>query len=118
MYNIDDLHAEALDAVEKVWFVQSMQTVERTDPTISFRLSIRPDLFVHVLLGELTGSLYFALIERGQRIFGIDRHAGEWHVHPYDAPHQHVPLREGLEPKPLLSFLSRVEDLLMEHDLL
>jgi hypothetical protein len=118
MYTIDDLYGEALEAVDRVWFVQSMKTVERTDVTISFRLSIRPDLFVHVMLGDLTGSLYFALIERGQRIFGIDRRAGEWHAHPYDAPHQHAPFPEGLEPKPLLSFLSRVEDILIEHDLL
>jgi hypothetical protein len=118
MYTINDLNAEAEEAVNRVWFVQSMKVVDRTDPTISIRLIIRRDLFVHVLLGELTGSLYFALIEQGQRIFGIDRHSGEWHIHPYDAPHQHVPFPEGLEPKPLLSFLSRVEDLLIQHDLL
>jgi hypothetical protein len=118
MYTIDDLYAEALEAVHRVWFVQSVKSVDRTDSTISIRLIIGPDLFVHVLLGELTGSLYFALIERGQRIFGIDRHSGEWHMHPYDIPHQHVTFPEGLEPKPLLSFLSRVEDLLIQNDLL
>jgi hypothetical protein len=118
MYTIDDLYAEAQEAGERVWFVQSMQSVDRTDQTISLRLNIRTDLFVHVLLGELTGSLYFALIEQGQRIFGIDRHSGEWHMHPYEAPFQHVPFPDGLEPKPLLSFLSRVEDFLIQHDLL
>jgi len=118
VYTLDDFHAEALEAAEKVWFVRSIQAVDRTDLTVSLRLSIRQDLFVHVLLGQLTGSLYFALIERGQRIFGIDRHAGEWHMHPYDAPHEHVPFPDGLEPKPLLSFLSKVEDLLIQHDLL
>jgi len=117
MYTIDDLYAEALEAVDRVWFVQSVQSVDRTDLTISMRLIIGPDLFVHVMLGELTGALYFALIERGQRIFGIDRHSGVWHIHPYHAPQQHVPFLEGLEPKPLLSFLSKVEDLLIQNDL-
>jgi hypothetical protein len=59
-----------------------------------------------------------ALIESGQRIFGIDWEGGEWHLHPCDAPDKHQPLPEGLEPRPLLKFLARVEDLLLEHDLL
>ena len=118
MSSIAGLYAEAQEAVDRVWFIQSMQSLDRTDRTISLRLSIRPGLFVHVFLGELTGSLFFALIERNQRIFGIDRESGEWHAHPYDAPYQHVSLPEGLEPKPLLSFLARVEDLVVQHDLL
>ncbi|HBZ57454.1 MAG TPA: hypothetical protein DEO88_18790 [Syntrophobacteraceae bacterium] len=118
MYSISDLYAEVQEAVERVWFVQSMQSVDRTDCTVSLRLSIRHDLFVHVFLGEPTNSLYFALIERAQRIFGVDRESGEWRLHPYDAPHQHVPFPEGLQPKPLLRFLSMFEDLLILHDLL
>ena len=118
MFSVSDLLAEAQQAVDRVWFVQSIQVVDRTDCTISLRLEIRHNLFVHVFLGELTSSLYFALIEGAQRIFGIDRESGEWHLHPYEAPHQHIPLPEGLEPKPLLRFLSRVEDLLSQHELL
>jgi hypothetical protein len=62
--------------------------------------------------------MYFALVEGGLRIFGVDLHAGAWHSHPYDAPNRHVPLQEGLEPKPLLKFLARVEELLLQHELL
>ena len=118
MHRINELIAAAQDATEHVWFVQSMKYLERTDFTISLRLYIQQDLFVQVFLGELTGSMYFAPIEKGQRIFGIDLETREWHLHPYDAPHQHVPFPEGLEPKPLLRFLARVEDLLIQHDLL
>ncbi|RJQ51565.1 MAG: hypothetical protein C4530_19815 [Desulfobacteraceae bacterium] len=118
MYRIDDLCAEAQEAVDRIWFIQAMGLVERTDSTVSIRLSIQPDLFVQVFLGELTGSLYFALIGRGQRIFGADLDSEGWHLHPYDAPHQHIPFPKGLEPKPLLSFLSLVEDLLIQYDLL
>ena len=118
MNNADALQLEAEEALERVWFVQSLEVMERTDFTLSLRLYIRPDLFVNVFLGEITGSLYFALIEGRQRIFGIDREAGEWHLHPYESPHLHKLLTEGLEPKPLLKFLSRVEELLLQHDLL
>jgi len=117
-YTTGDLNAEAQEAKERIWFVQAAKIVERTDSTISLRLYIQQDLFIQVFHGEVTGSLYFALLEGSQRIFGIDRDSGEWHLHPYDAPHQHVPCPEGLGPKPLLAFLARVEKLLIEHELL
>jgi hypothetical protein len=53
-------------------------------------------------LGEITGSFYFALIEGSQRIFGVDQESGEWYTHPFEAPHEHQPFPEGLDPKPLL----------------
>jgi hypothetical protein len=118
VYSISDLCAEAQEAVDHVWFIQSMRLVDCTDSIVSLRLQILTDLFIQAFLSEHTGSLYFALIERSQRIYGIDRISGEWHVHPYDAPHQHEIFPEGLEPKPLLSFLSKVEDLLIENNLL
>ena len=118
MPTLNDVWLEAQDALARVWFVQTLEETERTDRTLSLRLYIRPDLFVQVFAGDLSGSLYLALIEGEQRIFGIDREAGVWHAHPYDAPHTHTPLPEGLGPKPLLEFLSRVEELLLQQDLL
>jgi hypothetical protein len=114
----DDLWLEAREALERVWFVQALEETERTDLTLSLRLYVRSDLFVQAFAGELSGSLYFALIEGERRIFGIDREAGEWHTHPHASPHTHELLSEGLGPKPLLEFLARVEELLLQQDLL
>ncbi len=113
-----DLLQEAEDAFERVWFVQAVQDIERTDLTLSLRLYIRADVFVHVFYGQISDSLYFSLIEHGRRIFGIDRESGEWHLHPYDAPEKHLPFSEGLGQRPLLSFLAFVENLLLQHELL
>ena len=118
MSNIADLWAEAQEALERVWFVQSVEETERTGFTLSVRLRINSDLFVQAFAGELSGSLYLALIRGERRIFGIDREAGEWHAHPFAHPHDHEPLPQGLEPKPLLKFLAQVEDLLLKHQLL
>ncbi len=87
MRTTDDLRLEAEQALDSAWFVQAVEEAERTDVTLSLRIHIGPDLFVQAFLGEVSGSLYFALIEGGRRIFGIDREANEWHVHPYKAPH-------------------------------
>jgi hypothetical protein len=118
MSNTADVRLQAQEALEKIWFIQSAQETERTDVTLSLRLIIRPTLFVQVFAGDETGSLYFALILNGQRVFGIDRINDKWHVHPYKSPDEHVLIAEGMGPKPLLKFLASVEDLLVENSLL
>ena len=116
MTSIADLVLEAREALDRVWFIQRIKFFDRTDETISLRLYIRDDLFIQAFGGQLTQSLYFALIEGNRRIFGIDCESGEWHVHPYKSPHEHAPYSVGLEPKPLLKFLSIIEKLLIEED--
>lgn len=119
MYRTGSLLIEAREAHDKVWFVQSFEVYGRTDSTLSLRLYIRQGLFVHAFLGEMTDSLYFALIEGNQRIFGIDHvGGGHWHLHSFEAPHKHEAFDEGLGPKPLLTFLSKVEKVLLENNLL
>jgi len=118
MYQATDLRLEAQEALERVWFARFLEETERTDHTLSLRLHIQPGLFVQAFLGEQTGSVYLALIEGQQRIFGVDREGGEWHLHPYDDPNRHQPLPEGLGPRPLLQFLAQVEALLLQYDLL
>jgi len=118
MNRTSELLDEAREAFRKTWFVQSLDVIERTDQTLSVRLNIKAGLFVQVFIGEISGSLYFALVEGKQRVFGIDRESGEWHMHPYGIAETHVPFEEGLEPKPLLKFLSRVEEILLDQDLL
>ncbi len=113
-----ELWQEALDALSQVWFVQSLIEQRRTKRTLSFRLDIGTGLFVQVFVGMRTDVLYFSLVKDEQRIFGIDREQDKWHRHPYHAPELHEPLAEGLEPRPLFTFLSQVERLIWEHDLL
>ena len=118
MRELSQLKAEAYEALDRVWFVQSISHLEQTDITLALRLTIRSELFVQLFFGEYSGSLYLALIEGGRRVFGIDREGGEWHLHPFNDVEKHEPLSEGLEPKPLLTFLGRVEALLFEYELL
>ncbi len=117
MSEADAIRAEAEDALERVWFVKSIRE-ERTDISLSLRLLVRRGLFVQVFVGERSGSLYMALIEGNRRVFGVDREAGRWHVHPFESPDQHMWLAEETPQKPLLSFLAKVEAIILEHDLL
>jgi len=113
-----DLQTEAFDALDEFWFVQSVQNIESTAYHFALRLYIAPGFFVQAFLGKQSGSLYFAVIKDEQRIFGIDREDDEWHMHPYGESGQHEPLPPGLEPKSLLKFLAKVEQLIMDHNIL
>ena len=118
MYNSDSFLSEGQVAEGELWFVRSLEVYERTDSTLALRPYIRSDLFVQAFIGEVTGSLYFALIERNQRIYGIDREGGNWHSHPFEAPHKHEVFSSGLGPTPLLAVMSKVEKVLVENNLL
>jgi hypothetical protein len=116
--NLGEYRFAAFAALDRFWFIQSIEEVERTDITLSLRLHIRTTLFVHVFVGENTGSISFALVERDARIFGLDRHRGKWHLHPYRQIDQHIVIDEPLLPTPLFRFLMLVEQLLLEEALL
>jgi len=76
--DLQELRREVEEALERVWFIEAAEEIDRTDITLSLRLHIRKRLFVQVFLGAKSGSLYLALIEDGRRLFGIDREGGEW----------------------------------------
>ena len=63
MSELRDLHLEAQEALDTIWFLRSLEEVERTDSTLSLRLHIRPLLFVQIFYGEQSKVLYMALIE-------------------------------------------------------
>ena len=51
--------------------------------------------YVHVYFNELTGTTAFALIEKGQRIWGIDfDNMRGWHVHPFGETDTHTGISE------------------------
>lgn len=118
MNSLSELRAEADQALDSIWFIQSLEEIDHTDISLSLRLHIRQGLFVQLFYGKRSDSLYFALIENDRRIFGIDREHDQWHLHPLETPDAHLPLAQSLEPKPLLTFLARVEELLLANSLL
>lgn len=119
MSELLDLRQEAQKARDTVWFLHSLEEVERTDITLSLRLHIRPSLFVQIFCGEQSNALYMALIEGGRRIiYGVDRDRHGWHMHPHGDAERHVPLSEGLTPRPILTFLAQVEEILLQNEMI
>lgn len=118
MSDIGELRFEAYEALEKFWFLQAIEEIEHTDISISLRLHIRPGLFIQLFCGQWSGSLFFALVEDNERVFGMDREREQWHMHPFGDAASHQPVMEDVGPRPLFKFLAMVESLLVNRDLL
>ena len=64
----------------------------RLTPTaIGLRVGVTTDGCIDAFCNEQTGTISFALIREGERIFGADN-TGRWHVHTFADPDRHDPL--------------------------
>lgn len=80
--------------------------LRRLSPTsINLRLDVTAGGFVDAFCNEQTGTIAFAWIRQGRRVFGADN-TGGWHVHPVDAPQRHVLLRAAMS---FAQFIAQIE---------
>ena len=85
----------------------SIPLVRRLTPTsINIRIDVTLGGVIDVFYNEQTGTTAYALIQEGRRVFGADN-TGEWHLHPFDDPDCHDPLRGAMS---FAEFLANIED--------
>ncbi len=58
-------------------------------PIADGRAYISDDRFLSFYFNERTGITAFKLIDRNERIWGIDRKKRGWHLHPLGKPQEH-----------------------------
>ncbi len=81
--------------------------VRRISPTsINIRTALTFGNFVDVFFNEETGTTAFALIEKGDRIFGIDN-TGGWHLHPFERPEAHTILGKPMSFAEFLDLIAK-----------
>lgn len=95
-----------------------MVIADRTDRTITIHLQINDDLFIQTFLSLRSNRLSLALVSAAGRFYGCDYERGNWHYHPFGQTDVHAPLPTGMSPRPLLQFVTEVEELLLAHELL
>ena len=115
---IDDLLVEAQGALHQIWFVRGLTVADRTHATVTTRLFQVSDFFVQVFLGERSGRFSLALIGPTGRLYGRDREHGIWHRHPFEQPRDHEPTPEGMSSRPIEQFLTEIEQILLDNDLI
>jgi len=76
-----------------------------TPSSINLRINISSGGFIDAFYNEQSGTMAFALIRAGHRIFGADN-TGGWHNHPFAHPDQHVVLPN---PMSFAEFVAEIE---------
>lgn len=98
--------AREVGAVATTSAIYHIPSVRRLTPTaINLRVPTTCGGFVDAFYNEQTGTMAFAFIRQGQRVFGADN-TGGWHVHPFADPDQHAPLPE---PMTFAAFMVEIE---------
>jgi len=83
-------------------------------PIASGQAYVSKELFVRFYFNEMTGTIAFALIEKQQRIWGIDYdNRRGWHLHPADNPADHV----QIAPLFVSDIVARLQNVLLERKL-
>lgn len=78
-------------------------------PIADGRAYISEDKFLNFYFNEETDTLAFALIDKEERIWGIDRDSLRgWHLHPLEDPDSHI----GVEPMTISEIIARLSDAL------
>lgn len=99
-------------------FVQNVVRVDETRYSVKYRLHIDADLFVQLYFNERSGTVGMTLLDRGQRLYGRDRYAGQWHRHSALSPHHHDNSPEGSKTVNVSEFLAEVQDILITAGLI
>jgi hypothetical protein len=74
---------------------------------------VHEGLFLRFYFNEVTGTIAFALIEKRQRIWGIDYdNRRGWHLHPVDNPTHHI----GIEPLSVSDIVARLQNVLLKWE--
>ncbi len=82
-------------------------------PIADGQARVHEDLFLRFYFNEATGTIAFALIEKQQRIWGIDYdNRRGWHLHPADDPTDHI----GIEPLSVSDIITHLQDVLLKRE--
>ena len=86
--------------------------IKLTLSSIKIRIYLTSNSFIDSFFNETTGHTSFALIKDNQRILGINNTGNSWHIHPFDNPAIHKPIRQEVDYK---KFLKVIENLIKEN---
>ncbi|MBU1486781.1 hypothetical protein KKH56_01855 [bacterium] len=102
--SIVDVAKEIIDVCSKSKIVQNFAVDILDDVVLKIRVYLVNDMFIDTFYNADTLKVAYALIKKGERIFGTDN-TGGWHIHPLDAPWEH----QFCHPITFQEFLTIVE---------
>ena len=114
----DDFESKARQAAAEWAFIQSVETVDKTDHALKLRLHVDGECFVQVYANVQKSVYSYTLVLNRARIYGRDSEGGDWHRHPYGSPDSHDHTPEGRKAVTLMQFLAEIQQILQAEGLL
>jgi hypothetical protein len=103
----EQLLSELQQACYRSALVDHVETRVIDADTLSVRVHLaRAETFINAFYNVSTDKTAFALVEGGQRIYGVDNAKMGWHEHPFHHPTKHA----NCAPVEFAEFLARVEE--------
>jgi hypothetical protein len=103
----EQLLSEVQQACYRSALVDHVETRVIDADTLSARVHLtRAETFISVFYNIATDKTAFALVESGQRVYGVDNARRGWHEHPFYHPTKHA----NCAPIEFAEFLARVEE--------
>lgn len=91
--SVEDFHKELVFILRKYLPSSDVEVVEMNMLRYKVRIHIAASFFIDVFYAFRTQKVSFAVVQKGDRIFGIDNLHG-WHNHPFDKPEDHIQIAE------------------------
>jgi len=91
------LKDEIIKAIEEEFPDAELEVHERRDTVLEIRVTLEKEFFIEVYANSLTNKRSYALIYKGDRIFGYDNYKF-WHYHPVRDPNIHISCEEPSVP--------------------
>ncbi len=101
---MEEFVEKVLSASSKFSWIKRRE-VEATTAWASIRLWLN-ESFVDIFYRKKTGSISYAYVEGGKRVFGANNMRIGWHLHPFGEEEKHVPI----EPLEIEDFLKMLEE--------
>ncbi len=115
---VDDWEREIIDAAHTFSFVHAVEIVNKSPAALKVRLILGAEFFIQFYVNVVTGTQNFVVVLGRQRLYARDCVDGSWHRHPYEDPDSHDFSPEGARPISVDEFLSEVQRILTEAELL
>jgi len=98
-----------LHAISQYEFVKDID-IKREAFILKGKLILKNGRYVHIYFNEPTQTTAFALLDKNQRIWGIDfDNIRGWHEHPFENPSRHIDSRPKTVEE-IIAALAKVND--------
>ncbi len=111
--SVEAFEEQLIHGLEKYLREGNLEIFEKSIMRMKARYHVGVSLFIDVFYAIRTGKTSFAVVQKGERIFGIDN-LGSWHCHPFRKPQNHEFIDEPSIEEILSQCKSAIDALIKE----